>query len=87
MLLNTIKVSNYYLVGLCLWNNDYLFVGCGDKTLKLIDLQKGKTIKKYNGYNNSVITIKKIIIPKYGECLITQEFEKNSIKLWVNNIL
>ena len=86
MLIDTIKVSNYYLVSICLWNNDYLFVGCGDKTLKLIDLQKGKTIKKFNGHNNSVVTIKKIIIPKFGECLITQGYEKNNIKLWINNI-
>ena len=86
MLINTIKVSNYYLVSICLWNDDYLFAGCGDKTLKLIDLQKGKTIKKFSGQNSSIITIKKLIIPNYGECLITQGYEKNSIKLWINNI-
>ena len=29
--------------------------------------------------------IKKIRHPKYGECIISQDFIKGQIKLWINN--
>ena len=87
ILLSEIRVSNYYLESFSLWNNQYLFVGCGDKTIKLIDIDIGKTIKKLNGHSNSVISIKKIIHPYFGECLVSQGYEKNQIKLWINNNL
>ena len=82
--LQKIKVSNLYLVSICLWSENYLFVGCGDKNIKLIEINKGKTIKKLNGHENSVTTLKKIIHPKLGECLISQGYEINQIKLWSN---
>ena len=85
LLINKIKVrKDYNLYGLCLWNNDYLFVGCEDKTIKLIELKSGKNIKSLIGHNNRVITIKKIILPKYGECLISQGYNNDQIKLWIN---
>ena len=83
-LLNKIKVINKGLYGVCLWNSDFLFVGCYDHSIKLIDLNKGKIIKSFDGHNKAVITIKKIICPEYGECLITQGL--NDIILWKNNI-
>ena len=54
-----------------LWNNDNLFVGCQDKTIKLINIKNGKTTKILSGDREEVVTIKKIIHPKYGECLIS----------------
>ena len=82
-LLDKIKVSkNYSLSGLCLWNNEYLFVGCYDKTIKLIELNNGKIIKNLSHHNNRVLTIKKIYHPEYGECLISQGLDKK-IKLWI----
>jgi len=41
-------------------------------------------IKSLIGHNNEVITIKKIIHPLFGECMISQGLEKDQIKLWVN---
>ena len=42
-LLKKIKVcNNDWLFGLCLWDNESIFVGCGDKTMKLIELKNGK---------------------------------------------
>ena len=85
LLINKIKVrKDYNLYGLCLWNNEYLFVGCEDKTIKLIELKSGKNIRNLIGHNNRVITIKKIILPKYGECLISQGYNNDQIKLWIN---
>ena len=83
-LLEKIKVSqNYSLSGLCLWQNEYLFVGCYDKTIKLIQLNNGKIIKSLSHHNKKVLTIKKIYHPEYGECLISQGLDQK-IKLWIN---
>ena len=72
------------LYGLCLWNNEYLLIGAKDKTIKLLDLQKGKLVKSLSDGNSSVIAIKKIILPQYGECLISQGNGYNNIILWAN---
>ena len=34
------------MFGICLWNDDYLFVCCGDNSIKLIDLKNKKVIKQ-----------------------------------------
>ena len=81
-LLNIINVINGWLNSICLWNEDYLFVGCYDCTIKLIELQKGKIITNLKGHKNRILTIKKIIHPKYGECLVSQDSEESEIKLW-----
>ena len=84
-LLKKINVSDYYrLYGLCLWNNEYLFVGCEDKKIRIIEINKGVIIKNLIGHNNSILTIKKIIHPLYGESLISQAYESDKIKLWIN---
>ena len=60
----------------------YLFVGCSDKTIKLIELYNGLVIKSLTGHNDVVLTIKKIDHPQYGESLITQGAGDDQIKLW-----
>ena len=67
------------LCGICLWNDELLFVGC-NKVIKVIELKNGNIKKTINDEN--VITIKKIQHPQYGECLITQGSENSKIKLW-----
>ena len=44
-----------------------IFVGCGDKTIKIVEIKNGLIIKSLTGHNNDVLSIKKIIHPKYGE--------------------
>ena len=83
LLLQKINIGKCKLYGICLWNNKYLFVGCNDKNIKLIDLNNGTIIKDLNGHNNKIVTIKKIIHPQYGESLITQNYGNSSIKLWI----
>ena len=87
-LIKKIKICDCDLYGMCLWNNDYLFFGCEEKLIKIIDLKKGIIIDNLKGHNNWVITMKKINHPEYGECLISQDSGKGQIKLWVikNNI-
>ena len=87
-LLNIIKVYKGKLFDICMWNDEYLFIGCDNGKINLIDIKEKKTIKKLNkdsiGLNYGVTTINKVIIPRYGECLITQS--ANQLSLWVNNI-
>ena len=90
ILLKKIYVNNNDLIGIYLYNSKYLFVGCEEGNMKLIELNEGKIIKNFEdnvrlGY---VICIKKINHPAYGECLITQNINSGKIRLWIiKNIL
>jgi len=81
MLLNKIYIINGNLFGICLWNSDYLFIGCAGNTIKILDIEKSKIIGKIDGHNRSVLVLIKVNIPKYGECLISQE-NGELTKLW-----
>ena len=84
-LLNKIKVCNELLYGICIWNNRYLFVGCEDKTIRLVDLNEEKVVKDLIGHNTYIVTIKKIFHPKYGDCMASVGNFNEQIKLWINN--
>ena len=79
------------LYGICLWNNDYLFVGTSEE-MKLINIKIGKIIsnikyKKYKDFDSnyeSLISIKKIKHPKFGECLISKTLCSTNIQIWSN---
>ena len=76
--------KSFKLFGICLWDDCHIFVGGEDKKIKLIDTKKGEIINNLNGHDNWVLTIKKIKHPKYGECLITQGYADDQIKLIKN---
>ena len=83
-LLKKIGVSNGFLFGICLWDNEILVVGCGDKKIRLIELNNGTIIKELIGHNQDyIMTIKKIILPEYGECFLSQGWKNDQIKLWI----
>ena len=81
-LLKKIKICNNCLYGICLWNSQYLFVGCKDKNIRLVDINNGIIKKCLTGHGTRVLSIKKINHPEYGECLISQGYNFNTIKLW-----
>ena len=87
-LIKKIKVTNKIcnIIEICLWNDEYLFVGCGDRSIKLINLNNGRVVKHLYKHFNEVLTIKKFFHPKYGECLISQGNGKDSIKLWAKKL-
>lgn len=86
-LLDKIKIcDNSWLFGLCLWDNEHLLIGCGDKSIKIVELKNRTINAKLNVFNNKVLCIKKIIHPLYGECLITQGYEKEQIKIFCKKI-
>ena len=81
--LRIINVSKEGLREICMWNNEYLLVGCDDKAIKLINLNNGKIIKEIEGHNNKVLSLKIIFHPLYEKCLISQGAEFEPIKLWI----
>ena len=85
-LLNKINLNQESLLGICLWDENNLFVGTKNKRIILIDLKKGKIKKYFPGHNHWVCSIKKIKHIKFGDCLISQGLD-NKIKLWKNNNL
>lgn len=88
ILLEKIKICcNDWLFGICLWDDDYLFVGCGDKTIKLVELKSRLVTNHLSGSKNKVLTIKSLEHPNYGKCLISQGYEKDQIKLIINKNL
>ena len=80
-LLRKIDVIGIYSI--CLWNNQYLFMGCGDYAIRLIELKNGNIIKSFLGHEGFVNNIRKVIHPKYGECLASQSAYQGAIKLWI----
>jgi len=82
ILLNKIIINNFPLYGICLWNNNYLFIGCKDKTIKILDLKSNNIIKELKGHNNRVSSIKIIKYQINEEFLISQGFDNEEIKLW-----
>ena len=82
-LIRKIKTDNDNLYGICLWNDNYAFVGCKDQTIKLIELKNGLLIKTIKGHKGRIISFKKIIEPNIGEYLFSQGLDQK-IKLWIN---
>ena len=81
IMLNKISVHNEALLGICLWNKNYLYVGTKNKNIKIIDIKKGKIVNSFSSHNHWVCSIQKFKNVKCEECLITQGLD-NKIKLW-----
>ena len=86
ILINKIDIKKNYgdqiLYGLCLWNNKYLFIGNNKRKILLLELKSNKVIKQFQCDNGSILTLKKIVHSKYGECLISLG-SKGAIQLWI----
>lgn len=78
-----INTDNNNLYGICLWNENYIFVGSKDQNIKLIDLKNGLIIKNLEGHNGRIISFKKIILSDNTEQLYSQGLD-GKIKLWIN---
>ena len=71
-LMQKFKVSFDNLFTICFWKDEYLFIGCGDFTIKLLKLENGDIIEEF--INESMPLILRVLeIPKYGECLVFQD--------------
>ena len=80
-LINKIICTNNNLIGICLWDENYIFTGGKNKILYLIDIKKGKIIKAYQGHKQWICSLKIIDHEKLGRLLVTHGLD-NKIKLW-----
>ena len=83
-LINKIKVDDDWIFGICLWDKDYALAACKYKIIKLVNLKEGIIERNLEGHNSGIFTIKKITHPEFGECLLSQGYEEDQIKFWVN---
>lgn len=81
-LINKIFTGCNPLRGISIFNENCIFIGSKDKTIKVIDINKGIIINSLKGHNNTVLEIEVINLDKYGDCLISQGMDNESIKLW-----
>ena len=81
-LLKKISIQNERIFGICRWNKEYLFTGCFDGKIRLIQIDTGIVVKTFEGHKSIVLTIKKLNHPKFGECLISKGFKNDEIKIW-----
>ena len=70
------------LRGICIWNENNIFVGGDDNSIKLIDIKNGQLLKSLTGQSGTICTLYKMSIPQFGECLITGSNNYEEIKLW-----
>ena len=85
-LINKIITDGIGLVSCCLYDDNYFLVGCRDRTIKLINVNKKKIIQNLSGHNNWISCVKKIKHREYGECLISQGDLNDQIKLWASKL-
>ena len=89
-LLTKIKVNDECeydnLYGICILNKDILFVGCAN-FLKVVDIENEEVVNTLFGHSYNIITIKTVVHPIYGECVISQELYTGQMKLWVNKTI
>ena len=82
-LINKIKIENTSIYSICLWDKNNLFIGCRDKEIKLVDIEKGAIVRNLIGHNSEVICVKKIHYNKCEEYLVSQGFNNDGIILWI----
>ena len=83
LLLNKYKLDEGIRT-ICLWDDNYLFIGSINKNIKLVNLTNGLIIKSLVSHKKEITSIKKINISKYGECLISQGWKNDGLKIWIN---
>ena len=85
--LKEIDVDSKNLIGINLWDNNYLLAICGDRSesnIKVISLNNEKKITQLKCDNKELIKVSKIVHYQYGECFVTQG--KNGFMLWRSEI-
>ena len=66
---------------ICLWDKQYAISTGKNKQIKIIDLNEGKVIRSLEVHSKDTLSVQKINLTKYGDCLITHGLDK-CLKLW-----
>ncbi len=69
------------LSGGLFWNDEYVIFSGHDNNIKIINIKTEKMEKKLEKHGNQVSGVKKIVIPCFGECLISYGYN-DTLYLW-----
>lgn len=84
VLLKKIEKNDTKFFGICFWNHQYLFCGSKEGSIYMADIINGEFVKNIKVSDCDIITLKIILHPFYGLCMISQEVLFGGIKIWIN---
>ena len=67
--------------GICLWDKQYVACTGRDKKIKIVDLNEGKIVRILTGHEKDTLSVEKIKIDKYGDCLVSHG-KDGLLKVW-----
>ena len=67
--------------GICFWNEQYIACTGRDKRIKIVDINEAKIVRLIPGHEKETISVQKINIPKYGDCLVSHG-KDGLLKVW-----
>ena len=67
--------------GICFWNEQYIACTGRDKKIKIVDINEGKIVRLITGHEKETISVQKINIPKFGDCLVSHG-KDGLLKVW-----
>ena len=70
--------------GICFWNEQYIACTGRDKKIKIVDIKEAKIVRLIPGHEKETISVQKVNIPKYGDCLVSHG-KDGFLKVWSFN--
>ena len=67
--------------GICFWNEQYIACTGRDKKIKIVDIKEAKIVRLITGHEKETISVQKINVPKYGDCLVSHG-KDGLLKIW-----
>ena len=81
-MLNKIKICAEGIKSICLWDENTIFVGCDDATIKMVDINTNEILHVLYGHKERVCCLKIIEHEYFGKCIISKGWGGDFIKLW-----
>ena len=81
-LLNKIQICDEGIKSICLWDEDHIFVGCDDASIKMVDINTNEILHVLYGHKEKVCCLKKVEHEKFGKCIVSKGWGSDAIKLW-----
>ena len=67
--------------GICLWDSEHVVCTGRDQKIKIVDLKEGRIVRLLTGHEKDTLSVQKINIPKYGDCIISHG-KDGLLKVW-----
>ena len=84
-MLNKIKICDEGIKSICLWDENTIFVGCDDATIKMVNINTNEILHVLYGHKQRVCCLKIIEHEHFGKCIISKGWGGDFIKLWKKN--